>query len=526
MMSKRRGKTVVTTVFVMAVSIAMLMWTGGASASAASSGGSHCAVLNVPSQYSTIQKAINAAHPCDTVRVAPGTYVEQLTIDKSISIVGAGTGATIIQSPATLSADAFGTFWTIELGNAATVSLSGFTLLETLQCLVPGPSYTPFPYEGGAIGVGGSANLTLQSAVVTTTGLTEGGACGAPGDFQTYGTGIGFGLDYATGSPSASALIGTGTVYGVTISGFGFAGSGIQIGGQANSPPGSYAVVSHDKIYTSADANPDASAVTLGYSGSPETATIVNNVLDGQASYLANAVSVAHGSSAYIAHNAILSPLAGIGVLVYVGASATVTYNSIQAGGAGGIGVFAVESGPVVVTHNSIVGSTTSESDGVLLYQAESATVSYNVMGQFSCTYNSTFVSDGLCGTDFEIDFDMGGILNVANGPGAFVETNNLIYSADIGIYSYGGCAECTVTGNVILNSYVYGLAGVDGSCTFGPDTIVGGAYGVAAIAYTVDTAVTLSHVVIIGTSVAPFYYENDCLVNVGTSCTDTITGT
>jgi len=527
MISNRRGRTAVTTVFVMAVSITMLMSTGGASASAASSGGSHCAVLNVPSQYSTIQQAINAAHSCDTIRVASGTYVEQLTIDKSITIVGAGIGATVIQSPATLSADAYGTFWTIELGNAATVSLSGFTLLETLRCLVPNPAFPPFPYEGGGIGVGGSANLTLQSAVVSTTGLTEGGACGAPGDFLTYGTGIGFGLDYAVGSPSASALIGTGTVYGVTISGFGFAGSGIEIGGSANSPTGSYALVSHDKIYTSADANNDAAAVILGYSGNPETATIVNNFLDGQATTSpANVISVADGSSAYIAHNTILSPSTGIGVLVYVGATATITYNSIQAGGSGGGGVYAFGAGPVVVTHNWIVGSPISDSNGVLLSEVESATVSYNVMGQFSCTYNATLVSAGICGPNFEIDIDLGGILNVANGPGTFVETNNLIYNADIGIYSYGGCAQCSVSGNVILNSYVYGLAGVDGSYTFGPDTIVGGAYGVAAIAYTVDTAVTLLHVVIIGPSSAPLYYENDCLANVGTSCTDTITGT
>ena len=504
MISNRRGNAVAATVFVMAVSIAMLMGTGGASASAASSGGSHCAVLKVPWQYPTIQQAINAAHPCDTIRVAPGTYVEQLTIDKSISIVGAGTGATIIQSPATLSADAFGTFWTIELGDAATVSLSGFTLLETLQCLVPGPLYPsfPFPYEGGGIGVGGSANLTLQSALVTTAGLPEGGACGASGDFLTYGSGIGFGLDYVTGSPSASALIGTGTVSGVTISGFGFAGSGIQIGGLANSPTGSYALVSHDKIYTSADANYDAAAVTLGYSNNPEAATIVNNFLDGQASSYDNTISVTDGSSAYIAHNTILSPRSGgFGVLVFVGASATVTYNTI-------------------------VGPTTSDSYGVFLYQAESATVSYNTMGQFECEYNTTLASEGLCGPNYETQYQSDGILNVYNGPGPFIETNNLIYSSDAGILLFGGGAQCTVTGNVILNSYDYGLAGIDGSYAFGPNVITGGAYGVAAVAYSVDTSVTLSHVVIIGPSVAPFYYENDCLENTGTSCTDTITGT
>lgn len=47
------------------------------------------ATLNVPTQYKTIQKAVNAAHDGDTINVASGTYKEKVMIaDKSLSFVG------------------------------------------------------------------------------------------------------------------------------------------------------------------------------------------------------------------------------------------------------------------------------------------------------------------------------------------------------------------------------------------------------------------------------------------------------
>ena len=49
-----------------------------------------------PGGYATIQAAVNDAAPGDTISVAAGTYNEQITINKSVSIIGAGSDQTII----------------------------------------------------------------------------------------------------------------------------------------------------------------------------------------------------------------------------------------------------------------------------------------------------------------------------------------------------------------------------------------------------------------------------------------------
>jgi hypothetical protein len=65
-------------------------------------------VISVPAGGS-IQAAINSASPVggDRIVVAAGTFVEQLTINKCITIEGAGVADTIIQSPPTLAASSF-----------------------------------------------------------------------------------------------------------------------------------------------------------------------------------------------------------------------------------------------------------------------------------------------------------------------------------------------------------------------------------------------------------------------------------
>ena len=54
-------------------------------------------VLHVPASFPTIQGAIVAANPGDTIQVAAGLYVENLDfLGKEIQLIGTGIGQTIL----------------------------------------------------------------------------------------------------------------------------------------------------------------------------------------------------------------------------------------------------------------------------------------------------------------------------------------------------------------------------------------------------------------------------------------------
>src|SRR5689334_25067542 len=70
---------------------------------AGQAGGAAGRVIVVPRDYPTIQAAVDAAAPGDTINVRSGTYTEQLVIAKDLTLHGAGTGATLVKSPAALT---------------------------------------------------------------------------------------------------------------------------------------------------------------------------------------------------------------------------------------------------------------------------------------------------------------------------------------------------------------------------------------------------------------------------------------
>lgn len=84
--------------------------------------------INVPGDYPTIQQAINAANPGDTIHLKPQTYIEQVTIHKDLILVGSGANSTIIQSPPVLSLDPFRKRFIVEISNGAIVSMTGLTI--------------------------------------------------------------------------------------------------------------------------------------------------------------------------------------------------------------------------------------------------------------------------------------------------------------------------------------------------------------------------------------------------------------
>lgn len=74
-------------------------------------------------QYTDISDALAAASAGDRVRVSPGTYTEQLSISKDVTLLGAGSRSTTIQAPLTGQARRV-----VEVAAGARVTIFGVTI--------------------------------------------------------------------------------------------------------------------------------------------------------------------------------------------------------------------------------------------------------------------------------------------------------------------------------------------------------------------------------------------------------------
>jgi parallel beta-helix repeat protein len=113
----------------------------------------------VPNDFETIQEAINAANEGDVIKVLPGTYIEQITINKTLTIIGSGAKSTIIEAPPLeeLKPNVIGLPYIVEVNNGAEVTIKGFAIngIEDTDC-------------DGLLGISvfGDATLKLDSAVI------------------------------------------------------------------------------------------------------------------------------------------------------------------------------------------------------------------------------------------------------------------------------------------------------------------------------------------------------------------------
>ena len=84
----------------------------------------------VPVDFPTIQQAINEANEGDIIEVLPGTYIEQLTINKTLTIIGSGVKSTIIEAPPLeeLELNVISLPYIVEVNDEAVVTIEGFTI--------------------------------------------------------------------------------------------------------------------------------------------------------------------------------------------------------------------------------------------------------------------------------------------------------------------------------------------------------------------------------------------------------------
>lgn len=122
-----------------------------------------------PGCYSQLQPAFDAAHDGDTITIAPGTYAGGLSLVKSVIVVGAGAGRTIIKGG--------GPVLTIGVrgdpnSDALTVSISGVTITGGVATTTQTPD-GPFTFiaEGGGVmiphGDTIGATVTIRDSVIT-----------------------------------------------------------------------------------------------------------------------------------------------------------------------------------------------------------------------------------------------------------------------------------------------------------------------------------------------------------------------
>jgi parallel beta-helix repeat protein len=92
--------------------------------------------------FKTIQEAINAANPGDTIFVHSGTYYENVVVNKSITLIGENRDFTIINGTET------GSVVTIEADN---VSVQGFTIMKSNKVFPHAGIFVKPPYRGNVI---------------------------------------------------------------------------------------------------------------------------------------------------------------------------------------------------------------------------------------------------------------------------------------------------------------------------------------------------------------------------------------
>ena len=107
----------------------------------------------------TITEALVRVADGGTLSVGPGTYTEKLVITKSVKVIGAGKGSTIISQSGELTADSDSTAGIITVSNGANVEIVGLSVRGTDLYVNDGNAAGIYAYDG--------ANLIIHDTTIS-----------------------------------------------------------------------------------------------------------------------------------------------------------------------------------------------------------------------------------------------------------------------------------------------------------------------------------------------------------------------
>ncbi len=401
--------------------------------------------------YTTIQSAVNAAHNGDVVLVKPGTYQEQVTINKSITLEaqsnswwgwgngwgcgGNTSGSVVIEAPASLGAQSVANPDAIVhvTGSGVNVEIGGFT--------IEGASSTGTTNLLYGVRVDGGASADIYANNITNI---------IDSSNPQFGVGISVG-NAVDSSDGLGAQVGSASIVGNNITNY-------QRGGIVVSNTGSWALVLNNNITATHN---------------PATATLADSV---------TGVEVSEGASTTVAFNSITNNYNdsdGVGVLLYTpGQGTEIAFNILQGndyglygfdvtGSAGSCGHRSYggfncggdwgsfcggdfENRGVSVDANAVIGNTYQ---GIEFDYSSGVNISANV-----CNNNGSFSLYGTNGNGGIFLYQSTGNIVINNtclnnnGSGIFVDagsTGNTI----TGNTMSGNCYQLTVSGGVIVEA-------------------------------------------------------------------------
>jgi hypothetical protein len=123
-------------------------------------------IINIPSDWPTIQQGIDASVDGDTVLVQPGTYVENINFNGHNIVLGSlflTTGDTSYIEQTVIDGDSAGSVVVFENGESVASVLTGFTVRNG------------YSYNGGGIYCNQSHPTILYNDVINNYALSSGG---------------------------------------------------------------------------------------------------------------------------------------------------------------------------------------------------------------------------------------------------------------------------------------------------------------------------------------------------------------